>query len=135
MRNLSLLTSLSLKAVSIHDLPAYEQIQLYQFLGHAEPRVQLSWAASLGYKVPLLPFSAKSGVLCVQGEMTWFIFSIDYISKILKGKTKANCHWLFFFSAKVGRIAITHFISFWLGDLQFPPSCWVKLLYLLASFI
>jgi len=46
----------------------------------------------LGYEVPLLPFDTKSGVLCVQGEITSFLLSTDFISKILKGKTKAKCH-------------------------------------------
>lgn len=88
------MTSLFLKAISKDDL-SLSKVSFVSVL--MTLRAWRSAAQWLSYEVPLLPLNSKSGVLCILGEITWFILNTDFISKILKGKTKAKCHWLYSF--------------------------------------
>lgn len=79
-----MVTSLSPKAISEDDLSMSKAL----VTGPGDQQ-HCEWAT----RCPACP--SRSGVLCVQGEITWFILSIDFVGKIIKGETKVPSALLF----------------------------------------
>lgn len=110
------------EALVLSDKP-FTQGSLRRWLSYEQSGIDLlSWGPAaqwLGYKVPCVPFDSRSGVLCAQGEITWFILKTDFMSKIIKGKIKVP---LAFYFPQGGRIIINHFTSFGLETCSLHPA-------------